>query len=93
MGNTEISKETLTVASLNYSGVQESPFEFYEYENADEIKINALFAEACLETFPDFNDKKFQWIMGKVDKEWHTRFSPLYHKKCGVKEENKMMSI
>lgn len=31
--------------------------------------------------------------MGKVDKEWHTRYSPLYHKRCGVRPDNKMMSI
>ena len=31
--------------------------------------------------------------MGKVDKEWHTRLSPLYNPKCGVKGNGKMMTI
>lgn len=82
----------LTLATLNYSGIQDSPYEFYETENETELKLNQIFSEVCSKYIKEFQEKSFKWKISRFDKEWHTRYSPLYLKACGVKKDNKMMN-
>ena len=84
-----IEKKYLKVATLNYSGIITSPYEYHEQESEDEQKINHTFIEMVKKYHEGgeyFDDPgKFKWEMGNIDVKWKERFSPVNIESCGVK--------
>lgn len=83
---------TLTVATLNYCGIMNSPFEFYCDDYLTELKdISKEFLELIPIYFPQFDKSNFAWNMGKVDQKIRTRYSPMFYLMVGI-ENNKFQS-
>jgi hypothetical protein len=74
------------VATLNYCGIMNSPFEFYCEDFKEELKeIGQLFVKLIPNYFPEFNEKTFKWDMGKIDLKYRTRYSPMFTIEAGIK--------
>lgn len=88
-----LDKKTLTVATLNYCGIMNSPYEFYCEEIELELKeISAIFLALLPKYFPNFNKEKFKWEMGKVDVKIRIgRYSPMFKVDVGI-ENGKFLS-
>ena len=88
-----ISKKTLTVATLNYCGIMNSPFEFYCEEYEIQLKdISNIFASLIPKYYPGFVKEKFKWEMGKVDLKIRVgRYSPMFKAETGI-EDGKFLS-
>ena len=81
-----LSKRTLTVATLNYCGIMNSPFEFYCEEMELELKeISSIFLSLLPRYIPNFNKEKFKWEMGKIDLKVRVgRYSPMFQADVGI---------
>ena len=78
----------LRIATLNYSGIITSPYEYHEDEEDEKEKlINEVFTDIVkryhAENFEDAVE--FKWEMGNVDVIWKSRNSPVNRLMCGVK--------
>ena len=83
---------TLTVATLNYCGIMNSPFEFYCDDYLTELKdISKQFVNVIPRYFPTFNKTNFKWEMGKIDLKFRTRYSPMFYLTSGI-ENHKFVS-
>ena len=86
----------LNIATLNYSGILLSPYEFYASEEENKVisRCSETFFKLAEEEFPEFGDKaKFKWEMGKIDQIWQKeRYSPIYSPTCGLKEDGTLMN-
>lgn len=88
-----IATSTLTVASLNYCGIMNSPFEFYCDDYYNELKdISNEFVAILPKYFPKFNKTSFKWEMGKIDLKFRNRYSPMFDMQAGI-ENNKFMNV
>ena len=61
------------MATLNYSGILISPYEFYASQEENKLisKYSDTFYQLAEKEFPNFSDKnKFKWEVGKLDKLW-----------------------
>lgn len=81
-----LNKKTLTVATLNYCGIMNSPFEFYCEEYEPELKeISSIFLSLIPRYVPTFNKEKFKWEMGKIDLKVRVgRYSPMFKVDIGI---------
>lgn len=85
-------QQCLTVATLNYSGILTSPYEYYELDNEHERKINKTFSEYTQKKYPNFNDLNekgepiFTWNMGSIDTKWKDRYAAINILEAGVKK-------
>lgn len=76
----------MRVATLNYSGIITSPYEYYEEALEGRSKLSDNFSQIVRKYHdPNFEDPAFCWDMGNVDVIWKTRYSPLHFSRCGVK--------
>lgn len=76
---------TLTVATLNYCGIMNSPFEFYCEDYLTELKdISTEFIALLPRYFPNFNKTNFKWDMGKIDLKFRNRYSPMFDLYAGI---------
>ena len=82
-------RDVLKIATLNYSGILLSPYEFYASEEENKVisKCSETFFKLAEKEFPEFAEKsKFKWEMGKIDTIWQKeRYSPIYSPTCGIK--------
>ncbi len=87
------SKKFLTVATLNYCGIMNSPFEFYCEQFENQLKqISKIFEGLLPQYFPKFSKDKFKWEMGKVDVKIRVgRYSPMFTLDVGI-ENNKFIN-
>ena len=87
MGNQQekSNQVTLTIATLNYSGIIRSPYEFHEAGDSFKALIGQYFYEFA-------EEENLRWDFGKLDVIWQEgRFSPLYMPDCGIKNQTYMM--
>lgn len=89
-------RQNLIVASLNYCGIMNSPFEFYiqdQHKGVDEI--NKIFKQLVTKRIPgfNFNDKKNnQWKGSNIDQKFRMkRYSPMFDIMVGI-NRGKLMS-
>ena len=83
---------SLIIASLNYCGIMNSPFEFYCEDYLPMLKdISNEFLKVLPEYFPAFNKATFKWDMGKIDLKFRNRYSPMFLLEAGI-EKNKFIS-
>ena len=83
----------LTVATLNYCGIMNSPFEFYCDDYLTQLKqIGQQFVELLPKYFPEFDKKTFKWNMGKIDLKYRNRYSPMFIINAGIKEDKTFMT-
>ena len=83
----------LTVATLNYCGIMNSPFEFYCDDYLTQLKsIGQQFVELLPKYFPEFDKKTFKWNMGKIDLKYRNRYSPMFIINAGIKADNTFMT-
>ena len=76
----------IRVATLNYSGIITSPFEYHENpKDEEEILLNEVFV-SIVKKYHDENyeSKDFNWEMGNIDVIWKSRLSPVNKILCGV---------
>ena len=93
----QFNKKELVVATLNYCGIMQSPYEFYVEEYMDELKqISNTFEKIIAENYniKNFNKRnqkdekgqksKFKWKGGKLD-HWFRpdRYSPMFDSMVG----------
>jgi hypothetical protein len=79
-GTVSSPKNGLIVATLNYCGIMNSPFEFYCAEYQNELqKISEIFTSLLPKYIPNFVKEKFVWEMGKIDVKFRVgRYSPMF---------------
>ena len=80
----------LLVATLNYGGILNNPFEFYSDEHQELLrKLSECFKSLFSKYMPTLDStKKFDWKMGNVDKLLRNgRYSPLFHGDIGLNED------
>lgn len=79
-------KSHLTVATLNYCGIMNSPFEFYCDGFTNELEqLSAIFVGLLPKYFPAFNKDKFKWEFGKLDVQFRIgRYSPMFDLGTGI---------
>ena len=83
----------LTVASLNYCGIMNSPFEFYCDDYLIQLKdIGKIYLDLLPKYFPQFNKDTWKWNMGKIDLKFRNRYSPMFQLDAGINVENMIMS-
>jgi len=57
-----LDKKTLTVATLNYCGIMNNPYEFYCEDIELELKeISNIFLGLIPKYIPNFEKEKFKW--------------------------------
>ena len=57
------------MATLNYSGLLQSPFEFFSSEMKNfEQEMSDCFRNKMMEFIPNFDQNTFDWNIGKIDK-------------------------
>jgi len=63
-----------------------SPFEFYCSDFYAELdKISDIFVSLIPKYFPDFEQTKFNWNLGKVDHKMRKgRYSPMFSPNAGI---------
>ena len=83
----------IRVATLNYSGIITSPFEYHEDpEDPAEILLNQVFVDIVKRYHAqDYEDENFKWEMGNIDVIWKTRLSPINKILCGVQLSDEEM--
>lgn len=83
-----INKSTLTVATLNYCGIMNSPFEFYCEEFENQLKdISVIFLSLLPKYIPNFSKDTFKWDLGKIDVKLRIgRYSPMFTPEVGVEQ-------
>ena len=92
-GANEKGKSSLTIATLNYCGIMNSPFEFYCDDYLTELKdISKEFVELLPTYFKDFDKATFKWNMGKIDLKFRNRYSPMFSMRAGIDENDNFMS-
>ena len=81
----QFNKKELVVATLNYCGIMQSPYEFYVEEYMDELNQISKKFEDIAENYniKDFDKRKqgkFNWAGGKLD-HWFRpdRYSPMFN--------------
>lgn len=63
-----IVKKDVVIATLNYSGILYSPFEFFSQEmEAEEREVSDALRKRLGVMFPNFDKKTFKWNLGKID--------------------------
>ena len=73
------------MATLNYCGIMNSPFEFYCDDYAHELKeISRHFLDIVPLYFPDFSRDKWKWQFGKIDVKFRHRYSPMFFMNAGL---------
>lgn len=73
------------VATLNYGGILNSPFEFYSNHQDEEKIISQHFRDLIAHYYPDFDPKTFSWKIGKIDQKIQKqRYTPIYSPTAGV---------
>lgn len=74
------SHKELVVATVNYSGILYSPFEFYSEESyLEEEKMSKCFRKLLEESYQNFDPKTFKWGLGKVDQKLQKeRYAVIY---------------
>jgi hypothetical protein len=88
----DLKKNELIVATLNYCGIMNSPFEFYCDDYLEELKdISKEFVALLPTYFPQFDSKTFKFEMGKIDLKLRDRYSPMFILEAGI-ENNKFIS-
>ena len=78
----------LVAASLNYSGILNSPFEFYSSKNDHaETELSKLFQINLNEMLGKMeNGKDFDWKISDIDKVLQKdRYTPIYRDTVGIK--------
>ena len=83
----------LTVASLNYCGIMNSPFEFYCDDYLVELKdIGREYLALLPSYFEGFDKATWKWNMGKIDLKLRNRYSPMFQLDAGITPSNCIMS-
>ena len=83
----------LTIASLNYCGIMNSPFEFYCDDYLTELKdIGKEYLSLLPKYFPDFDKDSWKWNMGKIDLKLRNRYSTMFQIDAGIDADNHIMS-
>lgn len=75
------------IATLNYSGILLSPFEFYSEElRDDEQKISSCFRKNMIKIVGEKAEEKgYKWKMGKIDQKMQRdRYTPIYGNNIGI---------
>ena len=82
------SKKHLNIATVNFSGILLSPFEFFSEDNwEEEERLSICFKEILIEKAgkEKLVEGKFQWGLGKIDKDMQKqRYSPIYNPNAGL---------
>lgn len=85
-------KKSLVVATLNYCGIMNSPFEFYCDDYLIPLQeISNHFLNIIPLYFPDFQKDNFQWKFGKIDAKFRHRYSPMFFMKVGIDESKNIV--
>lgn len=87
--NSLLDRDFLTVATLNYCGIMNSPFEFYTNHLTEQLaKLSEIFVELIPRYAPDYKPgEKFAWRFGKIDVKFRTgRYSSMFELGVGIEE-------
>lgn len=69
--NSKTQKHKLKIASLNYSGILKSPYEFYEPRSKGELnELTAKFLIGLEFVGVTIEEKFFDWDFSILEKEW-----------------------
>jgi len=86
----EVAFKELKVSTLNYSGILDSPYEFYSNELEKKENQVSKITHELLKLRPGYNEKDFKWKLGKIDQKCQKeRYSPLYCPEVGVSHDKK----
>lgn len=74
------------VATLNYCGIMNNPFEFYCQDFEKELgQISAIFEGLLPRYFKNYKKETFKWEMGKIDVKVRLgRYSPVFSQDAGI---------